>query len=136
MFVSAFTIEEIHQMFMRFYQQFDVDESLTFEFSEVSSLIELYTEKMGKEKIAKILRYTGVRFEGGIMSVFREGGYQDKAFPPYAYEKFFEILAIDGEEFVHFNNLLPYLMVFFLYSQYQAIRDRKKMFEEVLGEGT
>ena len=58
------------------------------------------------------------------------------AFPPEVYDRFFEHLASDGEEFIHFNNLLPYLMVFFLHSQYQAIKDRRKMFEEVMGEGT
>lgn len=79
-------------------------------------MVELYALKMGKDKMKKILENAGVVFETGIMTLLKEGGYQDKLFPPYVYEKFFEILALDGEEFVHFTELLPYLMIFFLFS--------------------
>ncbi|CDW83446.1 UNKNOWN [Stylonychia lemnae] len=135
MFIQSFKVEEVHQMFMKFYQQFDVDESLTFEIEEISELLELYAEKMGKEKMKAILQNTGVKFDSGIKAIFKEGGYSNQAFTPEIYDQFFEILASDGEDFVHFNNLLPYLMIFFLSSQFQAIKDRKKMFEQVLGEG-
>eukprot|EP00347_Sterkiella_histriomuscorum_P000835 403374334 len=135
MFIQAFKIEEIHQMFMKFYQQFDVDESLTFQQEEVTQIVEIYAEKMGKQRIKNILQYTGVKFDSGIMTLFKEGGYSNQAFTPDIYERFFEILASDGEDFVHFNNILPYLMTFFLFSQFQAIKDRRKMFEQVLGEG-
>ena len=38
-----------------------MDESLTFEIEEVTALLELYAGKMGREKMVKILEYTGVK---------------------------------------------------------------------------
>lgn len=40
MFISTFTIEEIHQMYMKFYQKYDYDESLTFEINEIKECID------------------------------------------------------------------------------------------------
>jgi hypothetical protein len=56
------------------------------------------------------------------------------SFPTYVYEKFFANLATDGEEFVHFYNFMPYLMTYFLYSQFKTIKEHKKLFDEILGE--
>jgi len=63
-----------------------------------------------------ILENSGVKFDSGIKAIFKEGGYSNSAFTPEIYEQFFEKLASDGEDFVHFNNLLPYLMIFFIFS--------------------
>lgn len=73
---------------------------------------------MGKERMKRLLENAGVKFESGLMALFKEGAYADQAFTPEIYEQFFNILSSDGENFVHFNNLLPYLMVFFLFSQF------------------
>ena len=71
---------------MKFYQQFDVDESLTFEIEEISELIELYAEKIGKDKMKLILQHSGVIFDSGIKAIFKEGGYSNQAFTPEIYE--------------------------------------------------
>ena len=60
-------------MLLKFYLKFDFDESLTFEKIEVSSLIEFFTPKLGRDKMRKILEKTGVHFDSGIVSLFKEG---------------------------------------------------------------
>lgn len=62
---------------MAFYQQFDTDESLTFELEEISLCIETIANKMGKERMKKILESAGVKFDSGIMALFKEGAYSD-----------------------------------------------------------
>jgi len=66
----------------------------------------------------KLLVFAGVKFQTGIVSLFKEKDYPNQAFHPYVYESLFEQLASDGEDFVHFNNFMPYLMIFFLFSQF------------------
>ena len=71
---------------------------------------------MGKEKVKQILLNSGVKFDSGIISIFKEGAYSHQAFTPEIYQQFFDRLAQDGEDFVHFNNFQPYLMTFFLFT--------------------
>lgn len=41
---------------------------------------------MGKEKMKKILENTGVKFDSGLKTLFKEGGYSKKLFTPDIYE--------------------------------------------------
>lgn len=69
---------------------------------------------MGRKKVQTVIEQIGIDVTGGLMSFFKEGGDQSMAFSEDIYEQVFEELSQDGQEYVQFQNFLPFLEVFFV----------------------
>lgn len=74
---------------MRFYSELDADENLTFDKGETIECFERFAldeDLLGREKVQMIIEHIGVDATGGLMSLFKEGGVQNMAFPEEVYE--------------------------------------------------
>ncbi len=71
---TAFTDQEIHQMFLKFYKEIDQDQNMTMDIEEVRSLFERYGQRGNlKDRLKKLIQIIGVDPDGGIISLLKEG---------------------------------------------------------------
>ncbi len=87
---------------MKFYQQFDYDESLTFDQKEITQCIDFFAQDMGKERMKKILEEANINFHKSFGGAFADQKQNDLVFDAGIYQTVFENLSNLGQDFVHF----------------------------------
>ena len=75
-FAFAFEMKELHTLFMKFYQEFDVDQNLIFDFEEMMACFEVFSQEdmLGQSLMKKVIKSIRSNLVGGVMSLFKEGG--------------------------------------------------------------
>jgi hypothetical protein len=71
---------------------------------------------MGKDKMTEILKLSGVKFNYELRNLFKEGSGEKHNFPIPIHEEFFNLIKKKDEDYVHFNDFMPYLLVFFIFT--------------------
>lgn len=72
----SFDLKEWHTMFMKFYQEYDKDENMTFDLAEITGVFEKFAgnEWLGRKKMTKVLKSIGANITSGLLMFFKEGG--------------------------------------------------------------